>query len=331
MKISFQNIKELLPTKTTLHYVDYRESLDGMTDSIQIGLNSNDWSSLYQAIDEAYIDDSYYIDEVKKELRNDLEKKYDIDKDEAQEILDEYEDELRDEIYERDDSDVFKDLLQNTTAFIAHYDTGYEVPEGSWQWSRRRVEYEKKQIKKHLGIHGINKWDDEIRKLIYNASYGGQINIYFELDLKEFMKRENVEENGAINFTGVVWIGIVDHGNGSGDVEDFHDINLKFAYNPNNVFLEESIKYNWTYSIAGMMRDWCASTKVTFTEDKLESIPDSHSTEMIAKEKRFQEVYRNGGCSFDDADISRHRITPYFNEPPFCRNECFKCGRTWID
>ncbi len=199
----------------------------------------------------------------------------------------------------------------------------------SWSWHKPRIRLERYAIKKHLGIVATTSYDDAIEMMIRQASYGGQLLIFFNLKIDDFIG--DLPERNTIKFNNAM-IGIIDHGNGSGDVLD-RDIKeeIILPYDHENVFLEKSIKYNWTYSIAGMCRDWADSTSIEFSEEnQLCTIEKSPTNAHLKREEEYNKTFKEGGCTFGDMDIKRHRNTPYRNDFP-CGNKCTKCGNFWID
>lgn len=115
IKVTFEEIKDLLPTRTSLYYVDYNDSLDESTDIIQKCIDDKSCDALYEAIDEWYLDSPLYqFEYYDKELISDICRKFDVDDDEAEEIFEEFRDEIRDHYYNVDDSDVLKDLVRNS-------------------------------------------------------------------------------------------------------------------------------------------------------------------------------------------------------------------------
>lgn len=325
-KITFEQIKKLLPETTSLYYVDYRDSLDENQELLQQCISDNDFCPLWEAIDEWFIDSPHYAFEyLNKELISDMVNEFDIDDDEAEELIEEYRDEIEEHYYSVDDSDVSKDLLRNTGSLIAHYDTGYYMESGSWNWSEVETRLERIKIKKFLGIKDSG-YDDDIDMMIAQASGGGQLNIYFKMDFEDFINNDKK----SIIFSNYQ-IGIVNHFEGSGDtLETEIKGDLKLPFNPQNVFLEKSIKYNWTYSIAGMVSNWCDSTRYMFSDDDLGELKDSKQVELNKQEKAYKETYKKGGCTFGDMDITRHRNTEYRNDYP-CGTKCKDCGTFWID
>lgn len=115
IKLTFEDLKELLPTRTSLYYVDYRDSLDEHTKIIQKCIDEKSADLLYEAIDEWYSESPFYAFEyLDKELISDICNKFEIEEDEAEEILEEFRDEIRDHYYNVDDSNVLKDLVRNS-------------------------------------------------------------------------------------------------------------------------------------------------------------------------------------------------------------------------
>jgi len=326
-KITFEEIRDLLPKTTSLYYVDYQDSLDEHQELLQECIENNCFDALYENIHEWYMDSPYYAFEyLNKELHSDIMNKFDLDDDEVDEIMEEFEDEIRDHYYEVDDSNVLKDLLRNTSTLIAHYDTGYYMDSGSWNWSNAEVRLERIKIKQFLNIKDSG-YDAPLDMMIMQASGGGQLNIYFELDIEDFINNSNK----TIIFSDFQ-IGIVNHYEGSGDILETEikgDITLPL--NTSNIFLEKSIKYNWTYSIAGMCRDWCKSTVYSFSDEGSEIVvEDSKQAELNKQEQGYNDTFKKGSCTFGDMDVNRHRNLEYTNDYP-CGNKCKKCGTFWID
>jgi len=325
-KITFEQIKKLLPKTTSLYYVDYRDSLDDHQELLQQCISDNDFCPLWEAIDEWFIDSPCHAFKyLNKELASDMVNEFNIDDDEAEELIEEYRDELQDHYYSVDDSDVLKDLLRNTASLITHYDTGYYMESGSWNWSEAEIRLERIKIKKFLGIKNSG-YDDDLDMMIQQASGGGQLNIYFKMDFEDFIGNDKK----SIIFSDYQ-IGIVNHYEGSGDIlETEIKEDLKLPFNRQNVFLEKSIKYNWTYSIAGMVSSWCDSTGYRFSDDDLGGLEDSKQAELNKQEQKYNETFSKGSCTFGDMDYNRHRNTEYINDYP-CGTKCKDCGTFWID
>lgn len=326
-KIELKDVLKLLPEKISLIYVDYRDNLDEHHDLLQRCLSEGNFDELYEKADEWYMESEWQgIDYIKKELLKDLQSEFEIDEDEAEDIIEKFDDNIRDEIYERRDDDVLSDLISNTSAPIMHYDTGYEMESDSWKWTEKEVYKEMQSIKKFLGIR-TKKHNEAIEMMIRQATYGGNLLIYFKGDIEEFMKIDDSIK--SIEFSDA-WIGITDHCNGSGDITQLSGVSFKIPFSIQNVFYEESIKYNWTYAIAGMCSDWCDSTSYEFLKESKREVKLSSTNAYLEQEKKYNETFKNGGCTTGDMDYNRHRNTYYENNYP-CGNKCKDCMTFWVD
>ena len=51
---------------------------------------------------------------------------------------------------------------------------------------------------------------------------------------------------------------------------------------------------------------------------------------QMEQEEKYNEIFRAGGCTYGDMNMSRHRDVYYDNNFP-CGNHCPHCGTFWID
>lgn len=326
-KIELKDVLKLLPENISLIYVDYNDNLDEQHELLQKCLSEGSFDELYEKADEWYRDSEWQgIDYIKKELLKDLQSEFEIDEDEAENIIKKFDDNIRDEIYERRDDDVLSDLISNTSAPIMHYDTGYEMEGGSWNWTQKEVYTEMQSIKKFLGIR-TKKYNKDIEMMISQATYGGNLLIYFKGDIEQFMKLDGTEK--TIRFSDA-WIGVTDHCNGSGDITQLKGVSFKVPFDVKNTFYEQSIKYNWTYAIAVMCSDWCDSTSYEFLKESKGEAKLSSTHNHLEQERKYDETFKNGSCTTGDMDYNRHRNTYYENSYP-CGNKCKDCLTFWVD
>lgn len=324
-EITLEMLRALLPSRTSLTYVGYNESLDGLEEEMQQCIQEGDLDALSDKVQDAFWEQEADSErKYKEELVKDAVNKYDLEEEEVQELVFEtFEDELRDTIYDRDDSNALKDLLGNTGRVIAHYDTGFYVEEG-WRLNDKEIMVEVQKIKKELGIR-TKECNERLRSVVRNAQ-GGEVKIYFELELEDFINNESP----TIIFRNPN-IGVIDHGQGSGDYEEFPGLEIKLPYRKENIFLEKTIKYNWTYAIAGMCSDWCSNVAVSFSDKKTNrEMKESKQTARTARDNEYKRVFKSGSCTYGDIDITRHRNATYINDYP-CGNKCPDCGQFWID
>lgn len=163
IKLTWEQVKELIPERVSLYYVDYNDNLNGQLDLLQKCIDDKNLDALYEKIDDWYIDGAdteYYI----KELKADIEQKYDIE--DAEYILNEFQDEIRDELYNRDDSNIVKDLLKNTSNIpvrITMY-SNYDCINSHWFESQSGYYYRES----YFGaiIDALNLNPDKVAKLL---------------------------------------------------------------------------------------------------------------------------------------------------------------------
>jgi hypothetical protein len=227
-------------------------------------------------------------------------------------------------MFERDDSTPLKDLIRNTGNQVMFYDVGAEIGDYSADMKERIND-----VKRAIKIPKRDKThDDLIESMLVEASYGGKLVVYFYDDFERWINLTGKET--MIHFSGKVHLAVVDHSGGSGwDSTIPHNFTLPF--NPENVFIDKNIKYNYTYAVCGMISRWCESTEVTLLQKKTRVKAErSKVNDHLDKEARYNKTFKEGKCTFGDMDIKRHRNAPYRNEYP-CGNKCTECGTFWID
>ncbi|MBP6238821.1 MAG: hypothetical protein KA270_17405 [Saprospiraceae bacterium] len=326
--INWKKILYFLPKNTDLIYIDYRGSFDECHQEIQDSIQSGNWEAIDNAID---FNDSQWegIKYVIKELRSDLEDHW--SEDQVEEALEKYDDQIRNYCYEKDTSNPIKDLCRNTGDMVMFYDTGYEVEGESWSWGKAKLRLERYLLKKHLGIVNTTMYDQRIEEMLENASYGGQLVVYFHGDIQNL-----IFEKGTYNTVRFknAHIAIINTYNGSGYNTELNKSEFSLPFDAERIFVEKTIKYNYTYSVCGMSSDWCSDTIVSFSkvEGEIKELPVSDLAAIQERDKAFAAKWNKGKgeCSFGDMDIRRHKNTPYTNDYP-CGNTCTSCGTFWID
>jgi hypothetical protein len=327
--VSWEQVKELLPARVSLYYVDYQDSLDEHLGVLQECIHNQNQESLYEKTDEWYIESPFYAFEyLDQELKSDIERAFDVDEDEAEEIFEEFRESIRDEYYERDDSTLIKDLLRNTGKQTMFYDTGYYVADGSWNFNEKEMAQEVKSIKRALGLKiRDTQYDQKLTELIANASYGGSLVIYFYESAEDFF---NLENSNVINFKDAC-VAIIHTGNGSGFDTQLVGSEISLPLNPKNIFLCKNINYSYTFEVCGMSSNWCSDTTVSFSKKRTKKVAEvSPMNAAMEREAELDAIYAKGGCTFGDMKYSRHRDTEYINDFP-CGNRCKKCKTFWID
>ena len=330
-EIQLEQIIDLLPTYVSLYYVDYSDSLDNHVHLLQSCVESNSLDKLYEEITEAYMDcEAQSLYEYKKELQKDVEHKYEVGKDIAgQLIFETYSEEIEEKLYERNYSDVVKDLLGNTRDFSVFLDTGLEIDSDSWNWTRSEQTLWLKKIKRKLKITS-SKWDNDIRSMLSQASYGGQLVVYF-YERPDSLITDDDKDWQSVSFSNPA-IAIINTGCGSGDHTHLEGHNFSMSFVRENLFIDKYFKYNYVSAVCGMSQDWCKDSTAKFSSEKISGKKSATSplSAQALQDRQYAEIYRKGGCTLGDMDISRHRDVYYINDFP-CGNKCPHCGTFWID
>ena len=263
---------------------------------------------------------------------------FDLEREAANEVLDHFEKQLN-EAYNTDDRNDWEDtmmdfcreyiyvdlnfnrLLNQHGSEVFFLDTGREFQ----GYGRSTAEFNRdlKRIKKVLCIEGT-QYDDDIKVMMSQASYGGQLVVYFTADLTDIDKTCNAIQFRHPN------IAIINTSNGSGDscfLKD-HVVTLPLK---DNLFFERAIHYNYSFEVCGMGSDWCEDTVAQFINVAKPKRVRQTSLKAIAQfNAQCDETYRKGKCTFGDMNITRHRNVTYINNFP-CGNKCSDCGTFWID
>lgn len=331
-KISLQDIKDLLPRQVELCYVDYRDNLDDHIDLLQECIRKQDLSPLGNEVYEWFWEQEIEsLDFVQDELKKDLISAFDIEDQEADDLLAMYEDELCEEIENRDNSHPVRDLLRNTNDLVCFYDTGFEVDSESWAWNNKELHQWRDKVKRVFQIDRKNHdYDRKIEIMLSQASYGGRLVVYFLLDSDNFEQICNLLEFNTIQFTNPM-IAIIDTWNGSGDNTDLPKVVCQFKLDKDNLTFDKTIKYNYTYEVCGMSSNWCDCTDYKLLNvEKPKRINKSSVNAEKQIDDEYAKIYKSGACSFGDMDTQRHRNMIYVNDFP-CGTHCKDCGTFWID
>jgi hypothetical protein len=328
MTISFEEIKELIPKKTSGYYVDYRDDLSNSLDKAQEAIQTQSIEPFAEIFDDWFPDYDYE----KSELELSLSKKYELSSEDVKKFIELFKDQIEDEFENRDNSTPLNDLLSNTGKQTMFYDTGYSMHDGSWNWTDKEIAVERQSIKKVLGVRSKDETlNAKLDMMIRQASYGGKLVIYFYDKVNDYISIPDIEKIKYIQFDRV-HIAIIDVHQGSGDNCYLGDT-VKLPFNPKNIFICSTFKYSYTHSVCGMSSNWCDDTIVSFKAERFRrkfNLIESTYNQHLEKEKKLNLTYKNGSCTAGDMDITRHRNTTYINEF-LCGNKCLDCNTFWID
>ncbi len=312
-----------MPDHVYLYWVDYNSDLNDDLELIQKCIDGNDlypieediWMNWESGVNE-------YLEEVRKKMCAEG----------LLEAYDECKDEIRDWLYTHDDSNPAADLIRNTGDVTFFYSFGLNIP--GWQYGFTkpyRAETEAQsinRIRRKLGIKKGTSDDEAIARVVANASYGGELRIYFEDDINSMVSSD--QDFKSIIFDGEFAVAVYNANEGSGDFE-FINIRCSVPFLRENLYVSGIEKYNLERCF-GMCGDWLRKGDVPITslQKSKRSINKSSTAADLKREAQYKATFKAGSCTFGDMDISRHRNVYYKNEYP-CGMHCPHCGTFWID
>ena len=322
-----QSWKSYVPATTSLFYVDYRENMDKHEDLQEQCIRNNN----LEAIRETAF--HWYADQERENLTEELDKiEKKMSEDGRYEEFKEHAEEISDLIYERNDTDPVKRLIRNTSATCLFYSLGVEIEGYDTYSGNTRKESEAMSCYKVRRALKLKKgqFDDEIQELVQNASYGGELRIYFNAVFNKLLSDDPENDFKSIRFHGDVVVAIADSRNGSGYHVEL-PIDITFPFKRDNLYVDSQIHYSYADEICGMCNDWCDCTGWNVSMNPYDGIlPSSTMNAHKEKEKLYEKTFREGKCTFGDVNYNRHRDITYINDFP-CGNKCPHCGTFWID
>ena len=135
------------------------------------------------------------------------------------------------------------------------YSPGIEIEEHIGRESRAMSCY---KIRRALKLKK-GQFDTLIEELADNATYGGELRIYFNAGFNELVTNDNGNDFRTIRFHGDVIVAVANSFNGSG-----HHISLPleitFPFVRDRLFVDSQVRYSYATEVCGMYRDWCDST-----------------------------------------------------------------------
>jgi hypothetical protein len=314
-----------------LMYVSgYDENLDAHLDLVQEAIQKQDMQPIDEEVWEWYFEQAdSSVDEIVETLIKEVASSLDLDEEYVFAFFEEHRVEIEEEIHNRDKSNIERDLLRYTKNPAMFYDTGVYIDSSEYD-SKAEVMSKVRQIKRALKIPSKDKrYDNRIFIMICQASYGGRLVVYFCDDVEDYI---NIGKCNRIMFKDPM-IAIIDNYNGSGDNTDLKLHSFSLPFDPANIFIDETLKYDYTHSVCGMYDNWCDCTTVKFWNQKMGRPVKTEKSSLHVHnevEEKLNKTFKAGGCTHGDMDMNRHRNVYYENNYP-CGFHCPKCGTFWID
>ena len=251
-----RQLTDYVPQYVSLYHVDYCDDLDGREDIQEECIRANSLEKLYEKAYEWYEEQESlnmqgYLEETRKSMEADnLEGQFE-----------EHEDEIRDLIYDRNDSDPAKDLIRNSSVTNFFYSLGVEICGYQTGIPQRGESVAMACYKVRRALHlKKGQFDEKIEELVENAAYGGELRVYFNAMFDRLVSEDAGNDFRSIRFHGNVVVAIADSLNGSG----YHvriPLDLTLPFRRDNLFVDSQVHYSYADEVCGMANDWCDSTK----------------------------------------------------------------------
>ena len=165
-------IKSLMEPAYTLVWTDYNDNLDNHRGLIQKCLDSKSREHLWEKADEWYSDAEWEaVREIIAKLKEECSVSGGFDEEEVDDFFDEHEDEIRDEIYSRNDSDVVKELIRHTDDIPIRVEmlSNYDCINSNWFESQGGYRYEES----YFGdmVDSLNLNPARVKKILTEHGY----------------------------------------------------------------------------------------------------------------------------------------------------------------
>lgn len=260
-----------VPNYVQLYYVDYDDNLNEHKELLQDCVQNNSIDKLSEVVFDWYdYPEGWYMDEIEGKMEADgLSDEFDKHHDEIQECL-----------WERDQSSLEEDLLRNTSKQTFFYSLGIDV-DGLWTDKfipdEARAKASKQSAKRICQVLGIKDkaTKERIQDVCENASYGGELRIYFEMDVEDAFSDglwEGSRDWQTIQFSGHYAVAVWDNIQGAGDFTLDVKLDVQYPFIRENLNISEAAESYNIESACGLCSDWLSGYSVPkFSFDKTES------------------------------------------------------------
>ena len=165
-------IKSLMEPTYTLVWMDYNDNLDNHRGLVQKCLDDKSREHLWEKVDVWYSDAEWEaVKEIIAKLKEECVVFNDFEEEEVDTFFDEHEDEIRNEIYSRNDSDVLAELIRHTDDIPVRVEmlSNYDCINSNWFESQGGYSYEES----YFGdmIDSLNLNPAKVKKLLLEHGY----------------------------------------------------------------------------------------------------------------------------------------------------------------
>ena len=171
-KLTMELVKSLMEESYTLVWTDCRDNLDGNRDLLQECLDKRSPEPLWNKTEEWYGDSEW---EAVKGIMEKLKEKcilfHDFDEEEVESFFEEHGDEIRDEIYARDDSNVLTELIKHTDDIPVRVEmlSDYDCINSNWFESQGGYRYEESYFGDMVDALKLNP--ARVKKMLVEKGY----------------------------------------------------------------------------------------------------------------------------------------------------------------
>lgn len=120
-----------------------------------------------------------------------------MEADDLLEAYEENEDDIKQWLWDHDQSDPVKDLLRNTGPVTMFYSLGVEVGEAvyngyGYSYGQDSLSMATYKVRRALGITKDDPASRLVDSIVANSPYGGELKIYFEAEIADMVSGENM-------------------------------------------------------------------------------------------------------------------------------------------
>lgn len=256
--------------------LDYGEHFAQVESYVRCG----DIYPFYELFDD-YINEvmAERVNELINDIRLNMEANGDLD------LFGKYEDYIREEIWNRDESDGIWSILDRRKEYVFFYELGLEVPDlyDVDKDGRRDI------IGKMAAKVGLQKGDARAYRffeaLWANSGYGGSFRLYFKASIEDLEDR-NIK---SMVLDGYTYLGIVDSVRGAGYVDDFKFHKVRLPFNRKHLYVSEAESYSWE-EIAGLVPSWAERIEFSTEPAPVPGQERQRTLQLFVKEKEHEGV-----------------------------------------
>lgn len=165
-------VKSLMEPSYTLVWVDYNDNLDNCRDTIQKCLEERSCESLWEKVDGGIHEAEWEAARtIATELLDECITCYGFDEEAVEQFFNEHEDEISEEIYNRNDSDTLKELLKNTDDIPVRVEmlSNYDCINSNWLESQEGYRYKKSYFGDMIDALNLNP--ARVKRMLVEKGY----------------------------------------------------------------------------------------------------------------------------------------------------------------